>query len=96
MRWGMIKKRDHYLELALEQDDSMLAVQLTRAKQQVDQKHFSAALKTLAELQEFYPKHHTIISPIKASLHSLKSLGKAINTTTNPTESKTYFGARIR
>ncbi|MFA0415172.1 heme biosynthesis protein HemY [Vibrio renipiscarius] len=55
------KKRDHYLNLALEQKDSRLAVELTRAKQQVREGMFDDASATLSSLSADYPNNAVIL-----------------------------------
>ncbi|USD65359.1 heme biosynthesis HemY N-terminal domain-containing protein [Vibrio sp. SCSIO 43136] len=51
---GDTAKRDHYLTLASEQEDSDLAVILTRAKQQVADGAYQDALTTIGELHGRY------------------------------------------
>ena len=62
---GNIKKRDHYLALANEQNHAKLAVELTRAKQQVNDGHISLGLKTLQSLQPDAPNNPILLNLLK-------------------------------
>ncbi|MGC9421311.1 heme biosynthesis protein HemY [Vibrio sp.] len=62
---GKTKQRDHYLALAAQQKDAALAVELTRAKQQLSEKNWSAALDTLTQLHRDHPDHLMIIKLLK-------------------------------
>ncbi|MGL4381570.1 MAG: heme biosynthesis protein HemY [Vibrio sp.] len=54
---GNHSKRDHYLALAAKQPHATLAVELTRAKQQIREGDHAAALNTLTQLEQSYPQH---------------------------------------
>lgn len=69
---GNSKKRDHYLELASKLDDSTLAVELTRAKQQVRENNFEAAFETLSSLKSSYPSNSIVLNLLKSTYVQLK------------------------
>ncbi|QIL85547.1 heme biosynthesis protein HemY [Vibrio sp. HDW18] len=54
---GNHSKRDHYLALAAKQPHATLAVELTRAKQQISEGDHAAALNTLTQLEQSYSQH---------------------------------------
>ncbi|MYM61421.1 heme biosynthesis protein HemY [Vibrio sp. OCN044] len=62
-------KRDQYLDLASQQDNSELAVALTRAKQQVAEKDYAAAFDTLSELKSNQPNNQVALTLLK-SIHT--------------------------
>ncbi|ANS83897.1 heme biosynthesis HemY N-terminal domain-containing protein [Vibrio scophthalmi] len=66
------EKRDHYLQLALEQKDSRLAVELTRAKQQIREGLFEQAFATLSDLKGDYPNNAILLSLLKTVYLELK------------------------
>ncbi len=69
---GKIEQRDHYLQLAADQPDSYLVVELTRARQHVRQKQFEKALVTLDELHREYPNNSMVLSLLKTTYVELK------------------------
>lgn len=58
-------QRDKYLELASQQDDSLLAVELTKAKQQISESNYEAAFDTLSSLKGSYPNNTAILGLLK-------------------------------
>lgn len=62
---GDSDKRDHYLNLASEQDDATLAVELTRARIWVKENEWKKALATLQSLQPSYPNNPILLSLLK-------------------------------
>lgn len=62
---GDRSKRDHYLELAAQQDNATLAVELTRAKQQISDGELQAAQSTLSALQKQYPDNTVLLNLLK-------------------------------
>ncbi|MBA5764430.1 heme biosynthesis protein HemY [Vibrio sp. 404] len=69
---GDSNKRDHYLKLALEQKDSRLAVELTRAKQQLREARFDEAFATLSDLKGEYPNNAVVLNLLKTVYVELK------------------------
>lgn len=69
---GDSTKREHYLELAQQQDNSELAVQLTKARQQVKDQQFDQALETLSTLKSRYPNNLMLLGLLKATYINLK------------------------
>ncbi|MBW3698537.1 heme biosynthesis protein HemY [Vibrio sp. T187] len=69
---GNSEKRDHYLELASKLDDSTLAVELTRAKQQVREGKFENAFNTLSGLKSSYPNNTIVLDLLKTTYVELK------------------------
>ncbi len=69
---GDANKRDHYLKLALEQKDAHLAVELTRAKQQLREAQFEAAYTTLSDLKSDYPNNVVVLNLLKTVYAELK------------------------
>mgnify|MGYP005734781953 FL=1 len=59
---GDNEKRDHYLKLASEQENALLAVELTRAKQQVREANYTAAFETLSQLKSSYPNNRIVLN----------------------------------
>ncbi|MEI8672291.1 heme biosynthesis protein HemY [Vibrio sp. SA48] len=68
---GDTAKRDHYLNLASQQENSSLAVELTRAKQQVRQEEYDKALVTLATLEEQHANNTIVLNLLKATYLNL-------------------------
>lgn len=62
---GNKEQRDHYLELASQQEDSRLAVELTRAKQQIRDLNYNGALETLSNLKEIDPNNLVILNLLR-------------------------------
>lgn len=60
-------KRDHYLDLASQQSNAGLAVELTRAKQQVREGEFEQALSTLSALQATHPNNTIVLNLLKTT-----------------------------
>ncbi len=69
---GDLTKRDKYLELASQQDNAYLAVELTRAKQLVRENEFEAAFDTLQTLQNKYPNNSIALNLLKTTYLQLK------------------------
>ncbi|MCG9598589.1 heme biosynthesis protein HemY [Vibrio sp. Isolate25] len=69
---GDKKKRDHYLTLASEQEHAQLAVELTRAKQQVREAQYTHALDTLTKLKSDYPENRIVLNLLKTVYVELK------------------------
>ena len=69
---GDTARRDHYLELAGQQDDSGLAVALTKAKQQVQEGQYELAFDTLSELKGRYPSNPIVLNLLKQTYLNLK------------------------
>ncbi|SON51319.1 heme biosynthesis HemY N-terminal domain-containing protein [Vibrio tapetis] len=68
---GNRAKRDQYLELAAEQQDSKLAVALTRAKLLVADSQYDLALVTLDELQSDTPDNPITLELLKVTYQNL-------------------------
>ncbi|MFY2510298.1 heme biosynthesis protein HemY [Vibrio pectenicida] len=62
---GDKQKREQYLKLASEQENSQLAVALTYAKQQVAEKNFSAAFETLCALKSNQSNNQVALTLLK-------------------------------
>ncbi|MGX9418607.1 heme biosynthesis HemY N-terminal domain-containing protein [Vibrio sp. RC27] len=62
---GDREKRDHYLKLASEQSNSMLAVELTKAKQQIHEGAFDNAVAILTKLSQPYPNNPRLLNMLK-------------------------------
>ncbi|MCK8083836.1 heme biosynthesis HemY N-terminal domain-containing protein [Vibrio sp. 1CM24A] len=69
---GNTSERDKYIELASQQDDSLLAVELTKAKQQISESNFEAAFDTLSTLKGTYPNNTAVLGLLKATYLQLK------------------------
>lgn len=65
-------KRDKYLELASQQEDAYLAVELTRAKQLVQDGEFETAFDTLQTLEGKYPHNSIALNLLKVTYTQLK------------------------
>ncbi|CSI82296.1 HemY protein [Vibrio cholerae] len=64
-------KRDRYLALAAQQNNSTLAVELTRAKQQLGDGDNQAALETLTQLQRNHPHNTVVLNLLKQCYQAL-------------------------
>lgn len=65
-------KRDHYLALAAKQQDSQLAVDLTKAKQAVREEEHELALPILESLQQNYPHNTIVLGLLKTTYRALE------------------------
>ncbi|WP_104400927.1 heme biosynthesis protein HemY [Vibrio penaeicida] len=68
---GDKSKRDHYLGLASKQENSDLAVELTRAKQLVRDSQYELALDTLYSLRDRYTANPIVIELLKTVYEEL-------------------------
>lgn len=64
-------QRDQYLALASEQDNSGLAVGLTKAKQAISEHEYGIAYDTLTDLRKTYPENPVILNLLKTSYAKL-------------------------
>jgi HemY protein len=69
---GDREKRDHYLSLAAQQENSMLAVELTKAKQQINEHQHASAVETLNKLSDAYPNNPRLLHMLKQSYLQLE------------------------
>lgn len=69
---GNKDERDKYIELASQQDNSQLAVELTKAKQQISERDFEAAFDTLSTLKGTYPSNTAVLGLLKTTYVELK------------------------
>lgn len=69
---GDAAKRDKYLELASKEENAQLAVELTRAKQQVRQADYAAAFDTLSTLKAAHPHNSIVLNLLKTAYIELK------------------------
>jgi HemY protein len=69
---GNTSKRDKYIELASQQDNSLLAVELTKAKQQISASNYEAAFDILSNLKSSHPNHTAVLGLLKATYIQLK------------------------
>ncbi|WP_394146419.1 heme biosynthesis protein HemY [Vibrio atypicus] len=69
---GDTEKRDKYLALASKQENAELAVELTRAKQQVRESDFNSAFDTLSNLKASYPNNTIVLNLLKSVYIELK------------------------
>jgi HemY protein len=69
---GDDSKRDKYLALANEQDNSALAVQLTKARQQVRERAFEQSLETLSKLSREHSNNPMVLNLLKITYINLK------------------------
>lgn len=69
---GDENKRDRYLALAQKQDNSMLAVQLTKARQQVRERDFEASLETLTKLHIDHSNNAMVLNLLKTTYINLE------------------------
>ncbi|EDP57442.1 heme biosynthesis HemY N-terminal domain-containing protein [Vibrio sp. AND4] len=65
-------KRDQYLELASQQENAHLAVELTRAKQFIRENEFEAAFDTLQTLKSQYTSNAIVLNLLKTTYIQLK------------------------
>ncbi|MGF1698596.1 heme biosynthesis protein HemY [Vibrio lamellibrachiae] len=69
---GDKQKRDHYLTKASEQENAHLAVELTKAKQQVREAEYELAFDTLSNLKNEYPNNSILLNLLKTVYLELK------------------------
>ncbi len=69
---GDREKRDKYLELASQQEDAHLAVELTRAKQFIRDNEFEAAFDTLSTLKGQFANNPIVLNLLKTTYMQLK------------------------
>lgn len=69
---GNTAERDKYIELASQQEDSLLAVELTKAKQQISESNYEAAFDTLSNLKGLHPNNTAVLGLLKATYMQLK------------------------
>ena len=69
---GNKDERDKYIELASQQHNSQLAVELTKAKQQISERNFEAAFDTLSTLKGTYPSNTAVLGLLKTTYVELK------------------------
>ncbi|WP_319535771.1 heme biosynthesis HemY N-terminal domain-containing protein [uncultured Vibrio sp.] len=69
---GDKEKRDKYLELASQQENAHLAVELTRAKQFIRDNEFGAAFDTLSSLKNQYASNPVVLNLLKTTYMQLK------------------------
>lgn len=69
---GNHQDRDHYLELASQQENSRLAVEITRAKQYIRALDYDLAYQTLEPLFKAFPRNVIVLSLLKQSYVQLK------------------------
>ena len=69
---GNNQQRDHYLELASQQENSQLAVELTRAKQQIRDANYNDAFDTLSNIKGSYPNNAIVLNLLKQVYIELK------------------------
>ncbi|KEY91361.1 protein hemY [Candidatus Photodesmus blepharus] len=62
---GNKRKRDQYLDFASQQKNSQLAVELTKAKQKIDESEFSLAFDILINLKKEYPNNCILLNLLK-------------------------------
>lgn len=65
-------QRDRYLELAAQQENSQLAVELTRAKQQIRDAKYNEAFETLTSLKANYANNMIVLNLLKQVYIELK------------------------
>ncbi|WP_413285567.1 heme biosynthesis protein HemY [Vibrio sp. MA40-2] len=69
---GDNSKREKYLQLAEKQDNSRLAVQLTKARQQVREQNFDQSLEILTGLQADHGSNPLVLNLLKITYINLK------------------------
>ncbi len=69
---GDKEKRDKYLELASQQENAHLAVELTRAKQFIRDNEFEPAFDTLSTLKNQYANNPIVLNLLKTTYMQLK------------------------
>lgn len=62
---GKTQKRDHYFELAAEQQDSELAIGLTKGKQHMTDGNFASAFDILSSLTHSHPNNPRLLTLLK-------------------------------
>lgn len=85
---GNKDERDKYIELASQQDNSQLAVELTKAKQQISERNFGAAFDTLSTLKGTYPSNTAVLGLLKTTYVELKLWQPLIELTPKLVKSK--------
>ena len=85
---GNKDERDKYIELASQQDNSQLAVELTKAKQQISERNFEAAFNTLSNLKGTYPSNTAVLGLLKTTYVELKLWQPLIELTPKLVKSK--------
>jgi HemY protein len=85
---GNKDERDKYIELASQQDNSQLAVELTKAKQQISERNFEAAFDTLSTLKGTYPSNTAVLGLLKTTYVELKLWQPLIELTPKLVKSK--------
>lgn len=85
---GNKDERDKYIELASQQDNSQLAVELTKAKQQISERNFEAAFDTLSTLKGNYPNNTAVLGLLKTTYVELKLWQPLIELTPKLVKSK--------
>ena len=69
---GHHQDRDHYLELASQQENSRLAVEITRSKQYIRAQDYDLAYQTLEPLFKTFPRNVIVLALLKQSYVQLK------------------------
>lgn len=69
---GDREKRDYYLELAAKQDHSLLAVELTKAKQKINESEYASAVEILNKLADAYPNNPRLLNMLKQAYLKLE------------------------
>ncbi len=69
---GDREKRDKYLQLASQQENARLAVELTRAKQFMRDNEFESAFDTLSTLRDEYATNPVVLNLLKTTYVNLK------------------------
>ncbi|MDK9738327.1 heme biosynthesis protein HemY [Vibrio sp. D404a] len=85
---GNKDERDKYIELASQQNNSQLAVELTKAKQQISERNFEAAFDTLSNLKGTYPNNTAVLGLLKTTYVELKLWQPLIELTPKLVKSK--------
>lgn len=85
---GNKDERDKYIELASQQDSSQLAVELTKAKQQISERNFEAAFDTLSTLKGTYPSNTAVLGLLKTTYVELELWQPLIELTPKLVKSK--------
>ncbi|SHF45428.1 heme biosynthesis HemY N-terminal domain-containing protein [Vibrio gazogenes] len=69
---GNQEKRDHYLSLAAKQENSTLAVKLTKARQFTKEQRYQDALNVLSDVAIQHPDNPVVVSLLKTTYHHLR------------------------
>ncbi|WED26618.1 heme biosynthesis protein HemY [Vibrio sp. DW001] len=69
---GDDNKRDKYLQLAQQQDNSTLAVELTKARQQVRERNFEQSFITLSNLESAHASNSMVLNLLKITYINLE------------------------